>query len=71
MEILLQIPGLDINAKDFDGWTALHAAAHWNRETSARMLANAGASFDEHTRAVSPPLCVYFFSYWTLTCQFV
>ncbi|VDP55302.1 unnamed protein product [Schistosoma curassoni] len=51
MEILLQIPGLDINAKDFDGWTALHAAAHWNRETSARMLANAGASFDEHTRA--------------------
>ncbi|CAH8614841.1 unnamed protein product [Schistosoma rodhaini] len=51
MEILLQIPGLDINAKDFDGWTALHAAAHWNREASARMLANAGASFDEHTRA--------------------
>ncbi|CAH8603856.1 unnamed protein product [Heterobilharzia americana] len=51
MEILLKIPGLDINAKDFDGWTPLHAAAHWNREASARMLANAGASFDEHTRA--------------------
>ncbi|CAH8648785.1 unnamed protein product [Dicrocoelium dendriticum] len=46
LKMLLKIPGVDINAQDNDGWTPLHAAAHWNREESARLLVEAGASFD-------------------------
>lgn len=51
LEMLLKIPGVDLNSQDHDGWTALHAAAHWNREASIRLLAEAGASFDLYTLA--------------------
>lgn len=37
MSILLQA-GLDINAQDFDGWTPLHAAAHWGQKESCKLL---------------------------------
>ncbi|CAL8088171.1 unnamed protein product [Calicophoron daubneyi] len=51
LEVLLKIPAIDIDSPDVDGWTPLHAAAHWNREASARLLAQAGASFDLYTYA--------------------
>lgn len=35
--LLLQA-GADINAKDFDGWTPLHAAAHWGQDESCKIL---------------------------------
>lgn len=28
----------DINIKDYDGWTPLHAAAHWGKEEACRIL---------------------------------
>ncbi|TGZ73481.1 hypothetical protein CRM22_001497 [Opisthorchis felineus] len=49
LEVLLKLPGVNVNCQDNDGWTPLHAAAHWNREQSARLLVEAGASFDTYT----------------------
>ncbi|XP_069485391.1 protein phosphatase 1 regulatory subunit 12A isoform X3 [Ambystoma mexicanum] len=37
LKILIQA-GYDINIKDFDGWTPLHAAAHWGKEEACRIL---------------------------------
>ncbi|XP_060774910.1 protein phosphatase 1 regulatory subunit 12C [Neoarius graeffei] len=31
--------GLDVSAKDGDGWTPLHAAAHWGQSEACRLLA--------------------------------
>jgi protein phosphatase 1 regulatory subunit 12A len=30
--------GADIEAKDVDGWTPLHAAAHWAQEEACQLL---------------------------------
>ncbi|VDL42741.1 unnamed protein product [Hymenolepis diminuta] len=46
LEILLKLPNVEIDATDVDGWTPLHAAAHWAKEKPLRLLASAGASFD-------------------------
>lgn len=27
-----------MNIKDYDGWTPLHAAAHWGKEEACRIL---------------------------------
>lgn len=35
--------GASINHQDVDGWTPLHAAAHWGQEESCRLLIDAGA----------------------------
>ena len=52
VSLLLQA-GVDINCRDRDGWTPLHACAHWDQMTAAEMLATAGARFDIMTYAVS------------------
>ena len=32
-------PGqIDVDVQDFDGWTPLHAAAHWGQKEAAEML---------------------------------
>lgn len=52
LELLLKLPDLDVDATDVDGWTPLHAAAHWAKEKPLRLLAAAGASFDSITLTV-------------------
>ncbi|XP_078040843.1 myosin binding subunit isoform X2 [Augochlora pura] len=37
MNILLQAK-CDVNAQDFDGWTPLHAAAHWDQFEACKLL---------------------------------
>ena len=53
LELLLKLPGVEVDATDVDGWTPLHAAAHWAKEKPLRLLAAAGASFDAITLTVS------------------
>lgn len=35
---LLIQAGYDVNIKDYDGWTPLHAAAHWGKDEACRVL---------------------------------
>lgn len=35
---LLIQTGYDVNIKDYDGWTPLHAASHWGKEEACRIL---------------------------------
>ncbi|XP_021915295.1 protein phosphatase 1 regulatory subunit 12A isoform X3 [Zootermopsis nevadensis] len=37
MSVLLQ-GGANVNSQDFDGWTPLHAAAHWGQKEACEML---------------------------------
>ena len=37
---------MDVNVRDNDGWTPLHAAIHWGAKDVCETLAGAGASFD-------------------------
>lgn len=37
--VLLQC-GVDVNGRDIDGWTPLHAAAHWGQEEVCGLLAD-------------------------------
>ncbi|KAJ8352225.1 hypothetical protein SKAU_G00237010 [Synaphobranchus kaupii] len=37
MKVLLQC-GLDVDSRDSDGWTPLHAAAHWGQEEACSLL---------------------------------
>ena len=49
--ILLQT-GANVNANDKDGWTPLHAAAHWGEREAAQALLDAGASVSVTSTAV-------------------
>ena len=51
--VLLSIKELDINAKDDDGWTPLHAAVHWESMEAAELLIFNGANVYAKTDAVS------------------
>ena len=44
--------GADIGAQDNDGWTPLHAAAHWGQTESCEILAQNFASFKAIDSAV-------------------
>ncbi|XP_013782315.1 protein phosphatase 1 regulatory subunit 12B-like isoform X1 [Limulus polyphemus] len=43
---LLIKAGLDLNTQDNDGWTPLHAAAHWGQKESCELLADNLANMD-------------------------
>uniref|UniRef100_A0A1I8IQC6 ANK_REP_REGION domain-containing protein n=1 Tax=Macrostomum lignano TaxID=282301 RepID=A0A1I8IQC6_9PLAT len=51
LSTLLQCPGVDINDRDCDGWTPLHAAAHWGQEAACKVLASNGADMAAVTHA--------------------
>ena len=58
---LLIQSGANVNAVDKDGWTPLHAAAHWEQEEACKILAENGASFDTKNFAVRIQLNVDIF----------
>uniref|UniRef100_H2Z5E7 Uncharacterized protein n=1 Tax=Ciona savignyi TaxID=51511 RepID=H2Z5E7_CIOSA len=39
IRLLLQ-SGMDVNLRDNDGWTPLHAASHWSQQEAAKLLAD-------------------------------
>ncbi|CAN7940030.1 unnamed protein product, partial [Ixodes hexagonus] len=43
MTLLIQA-GVDLNAQDWDGWTPLHAAAHWGQKAACRLLCDSLAN---------------------------
>lgn len=47
--------GVDVNAKDFDGWSPLHAAAHWDQEEACKVLTENFCDMDMKNNAVSIP----------------
>lgn len=44
--------GLDVSAKDLDGWTPLHAAAHWGQGAACCILAEHLCNMEAHSNAV-------------------
>lgn len=51
---LLIQAGYDVNIKDYDGWTPLHAAAHWGKEEACRVLVENLCDMDLINKMVSP-----------------
>ncbi|XP_041453044.1 protein phosphatase 1 regulatory subunit 12A-like isoform X10 [Lytechinus variegatus] len=49
MELLIQA-GVDVNAKDNDGWTPLHAASHWGHKDACEVLVKAMCDMDAKNR---------------------
>lgn len=60
---LLLAARASVDKQDNDGWTPLHAAAHWGQKESAQMLVAASADMDIKNYAVSY-LKLYFFCIW-------
>ncbi|XP_012668922.1 protein phosphatase 1 regulatory subunit 12C isoform X2 [Otolemur garnettii] len=54
MRLLLQA-GYNPELRDGDGWTPLHAAAHWGVEDACRLLAEHGGGMDSLTHAGQRP----------------
>ena len=45
--------GADLNGKDVDGWTPLHAAAHWGQEEACRVLLESSCDMSSKNNCVS------------------
>lgn len=45
--------GANINAVDNDGWTPLHAAAHWDKQDIIKYLLEKNADLDAKNYAVN------------------
>ena len=45
MNLLIQ-SGSEMNQQDFDGWTPLHAAAHWAQREACELLAESYVNMD-------------------------
>lgn len=52
---LLVQAGYDPDVRDHDGWTPLHAAAHWGAEEACSILAEALCNMDARDKLVSAP----------------
>lgn len=55
--MLLSIVGQDIDPRDDDGWTPLHAAVYWGSVEAAELLVLSGADMYAKTDVVSTLLC--------------
>lgn len=47
---------MDVSAVDFDGWTPLHAAAHWGQAEACRILAEKLCNMEVRSNAVRSQL---------------
>lgn len=63
MSRLLIQAGYDVNIKDYDGWTPLHAAAHWGKEEACRILVENLCDMDLINKMVSGGTCC-----WHMLC---
>lgn len=50
--------GLDVSAMDFDGWTPLHAAAHWSQGEACHILAEQLCNMEARSNAVRPKIII-------------
>lgn len=44
--------GADVNAEDYDGWTPLHAAAHWGQKEACEILVENFCDMDKKNYVV-------------------
>ena len=56
--LLLQA-GAPIEARDQDGWTPLHAAAHWEQEEACKILVENFCNMDAKNNSVNLVLVHY------------
>jgi ankyrin repeat protein len=52
LRLLIQA-GYELNVQDHDGWTPLHAAAHWGVKEACSILAEALCDMDIRNKLVS------------------